>query len=124
MLPQRRQTYWQHFLQSDAAKGARRALDAKKNDWVKQANRVYDVRARVFAFVGKRRGKIQLLRQKDEIFVVPAIFVFSKASGRPKPGGGYGENYEIRQYRPGDNLNQIHWKLSAKVGDLMLREPM
>ena len=45
-------------------------------------------------------------------------------SWRPKPGGGYAENHEIRQYRPGDNLNQIHWKLSAKVGDLMLREPM
>lgn len=43
---------------------------------------------------------------------------------RPKPGGGYGENHEIRQYHPGDNLNQIHWKLSAKVGGLMLREPM
>ena len=42
----------------------------------------------------------------------------------PKPGGGYAENHEIRQYHPGDNLNQIHWKLSAKAGKLMLREPM
>lgn len=42
----------------------------------------------------------------------------------PKAGGGYAENHEIRQYRPGDNLNQIHWKLSAKAGELMLREPM
>ena len=45
-------------------------------------------------------------------------------SWRPKPGGGYAENHEIRQYHPGDSLNQIHWKLSAKVGGLMLREPM
>lgn len=43
---------------------------------------------------------------------------------RRKPGGGYAENYEIRQYQPGDHLNQIHWKLSAKMGELMLREPM
>lgn len=42
----------------------------------------------------------------------------------PKPGGGYAENHEHRLYRPGDNLNQLHWKLSAKVGDLILREPM
>ena len=42
----------------------------------------------------------------------------------PKHGGGYAENHEIRQYHPGDNLNQIHWKLSAKAGNLMLREPM
>lgn len=43
---------------------------------------------------------------------------------RPKPGGGFAENHEVRLYRPGDNLNQIHWKLSAKTGNLMLREPM
>ena len=43
---------------------------------------------------------------------------------RPKQGGGFAENYEIRQYNPGDNLNKIHWKLSAKVDELMLREPM
>lgn len=43
---------------------------------------------------------------------------------RPKPGGGYAENHEIRQYHPGDSINQIHWKLSAKAGALMLREPM
>lgn len=43
---------------------------------------------------------------------------------RPKPGGGYSEQHELREYQPGDNLNQIHWKLSAKTGDLIIREPM
>lgn len=43
---------------------------------------------------------------------------------RPKPGGGFGENHELRLYRPGDNLNQIHWKMSAKTGKLTIREPM
>ena len=43
---------------------------------------------------------------------------------RPKFGGGYAENHELRPYRPGDNLNQIHWKLTAKTGKWMLREPM
>lgn len=42
----------------------------------------------------------------------------------PKAGGGFSENHEHRLYRPGDSLNQLHWKLSAKVGDLILREPM
>ncbi len=45
-------------------------------------------------------------------------------SWRPKFGGGYGENHELRLYRPGDSLNQVHWKLSAKTGKLILREPM
>ncbi len=43
---------------------------------------------------------------------------------RPKPGGGNSENHEMRLYRPGDNLQQIHWKLSAKTGTLIIREPM
>lgn len=43
---------------------------------------------------------------------------------RPKRGGGFAENHELRLYRPGDNIQQIHWKLSAKTGQLILREPM
>lgn len=43
---------------------------------------------------------------------------------RPKPGGGFAENHELRLYRPGDSIQQIHWKLSAKTGQLILREPM
>ena len=43
---------------------------------------------------------------------------------RPKPGGGFSENHELRLYRPGDNLHQVHWKLSAKTGKLIVREPM
>jgi len=43
---------------------------------------------------------------------------------KPKPGGGFSENHELRLYRPGDNLHQVHWKLSAKTGKLILREPM
>ena len=42
---------------------------------------------------------------------------------KPKPGG-FAENHELRDYRPGDSVRQIHWKLSAKTGDLILREPM
>lgn len=43
---------------------------------------------------------------------------------RPKPGGGFSENHELRLYRPGDNLNQVHWKLTAKTGKLIIREAM
>lgn len=43
---------------------------------------------------------------------------------RPKFGGGFAENHELRLYRPGDHLNQVHWKLTAKTGKLILREPM
>lgn len=43
---------------------------------------------------------------------------------RPKPGGGFSEHHELRLYRPGDNLRQVHWKLSAKTGKLIFREAM
>lgn len=45
-------------------------------------------------------------------------------SWRPRRGGGYSENHELRLYRPGDSLQHIHWKLSAKTGKLILREAM
>lgn len=45
-------------------------------------------------------------------------------SWRPKPGGGFAENHELRLYRPGDKLNQVHWKLTAKTGKIMIREAM
>lgn len=43
---------------------------------------------------------------------------------KPKPGGGFAENHEMRLYRPGDGLNQVHWKLTAKTGKLIVREAM
>ncbi len=49
---------------------------------------------------------------------------FLLQSWRPKPGGGYGENHEMRLYQPGDSLNQVHWKLTAKTGKLMVRQVM
>lgn len=59
-----------------------------------------------------------------EMPVPPDLNRFLARSWRPKFGGGYAENHELRLYRPGDNLNQVHWKLSAKTGKLILREPM
>lgn len=43
---------------------------------------------------------------------------------RPKPGGGFSEVHDLRLYRPGDDLRNIHWKLAAKTGKLVYREPM
>lgn len=43
---------------------------------------------------------------------------------RPKRGGGFAEEHDLRHYVPGDDLRQIHWKLSAKTGKVVVREPM
>ena len=41
---------------------------------------------------------------------------------RPRPGGGPGEDYDLRDYRPGDPMKSVHWKLSSKREDLVVRE--
>lgn len=39
-----------------------------------------------------------------------------------RPGEDPGETYDIRSYRPGDNIRQIHWKLTGKLDEVMIRE--
>ena len=41
---------------------------------------------------------------------------------RPRPGGGPGEDYDLRDYRPGDPMKTVHWKLSTKREELVVRE--
>ena len=43
---------------------------------------------------------------------------------KPKYGGGYAEEHDLRGYRPGDSSNSIHWKLSSKTGSLIVREAL
>ena len=41
---------------------------------------------------------------------------------KPKPGGGFSEAHELRDYRPGDSMREIHWKLSVKTDRTIVRE--
>ncbi len=43
---------------------------------------------------------------------------------KPKYGGGFAEDHDLRQYRPGDTANSIHWKLSSKLDEPIVREPL
>ncbi|MDY4487487.1 MAG: DUF58 domain-containing protein [Candidatus Limivicinus sp.] len=43
---------------------------------------------------------------------------------KPKYGGGYSEEHELREYRPGDTVNSIHWKLSSKTDEIIVREAL
>ena len=54
----------------------------------------------------------------------PDMSRYVAGAWKPKPGGGFAENHELRLYRPGDNLRQVHWKLSAKTGKMIVREPI
>lgn len=93
---------------------------------------VQPYRAKVYDFLGLFRIPIRdtspriirIMPQPAEMPLPPALTRYLSRAWRPKYGSGYAENHEIRPYRPGDNLNLVHWKLSAKVDDLLLREPM
>ena len=41
--------------------------------------------------------------------------------GAPRAGSG-GELFGVREYRPGDSLRRIHWRSSARHGELVVRE--
>ena len=87
--------------------------------------KIYDYLGLFALPVKSPREKTILIRPKPWKMLLgsrPADYV--PRAWKPKFGGGYGENHELRLYRPGDSLNQIHWKLSAKTGNLILREPM
>ena len=43
---------------------------------------------------------------------------------KPKYGGGFAEDHDLRQYRPGDTANSIHWKLSSKLDEPIVREAL
>lgn len=43
---------------------------------------------------------------------------------KPKYGGGYSEDHDLREYQPGDTVNSIHWKLSSKTDKVIVREPL
>ena len=54
---------------------------------------------------------------------LPELDQDSAITLKPKPGGGYSEEHELRPYRQGDPLNAIHWKLTSKLDDPIVREP-
>lgn len=73
-------------------------------------------------------------KQKETIIVFPAIAqvnpailllchsaVDSGARMRPRKGGS-DEFFGVKEYREGENPRLIHWRLSARAGDLVVKE--
>jgi uncharacterized protein (DUF58 family) len=67
----------------------------------------------------------------DPVLVYPAVRALAPGEipavldpgWRERPRRGHGAGlYNLRPYRPGDDPRLIHWKTSAKTGDLVLKE--
>lgn len=66
---------------------------------------------------------INVMPRIEKPRVLPTVNNTQVLGYRPKPGGGFSDNYELRPYREGDSLKNIHWKISSKYDDLIVREP-
>ena len=87
--------------------------------------RVYDYLGLFYLRIRRRSGSNMVVRPASvAVPEPPRLEQYAANAWKPKPGGGFSEHHELRQYRPGDNLNQIHWKLSAKTGKYIIREAM
>ena len=59
---------------------------------------------------------------EKEIVPNPNLGLMQYKTYHPKAGGGFSEIHDMRQYRPGDSMRDVHWKLSSKLDDLIVRE--
>lgn len=79
----------------------------------------------LFVFPVRRKSAGRLLVRPKEVAMedLPEAVVSPPLRWKPSIQR-LGENHELRPYRPGDSLNTVHWKLSAKTGALTVRETM
>lgn len=96
--------------------------------------RVYDWFG-IFYWNKKVTGKKQK-QEKKKVIVLPQIHEVSVMLGASvvnffgdseyydefRPGYDPSETFDVREFRDGDKLQSVHWKLSAKSDELMVRE--
>ncbi|HCT93174.1 MAG TPA: hypothetical protein DF613_17580 [Lachnospiraceae bacterium] len=90
--------------------------------------RIYDLTG--LAWISKRVNRSASVRVLPDIQPVgvrltePVRSFFGDAEvyDEDRAGQDTDEVFQIRSFRPGDKLQSIHWKLSAKTDDLMVRE--
>ena len=84
--------------------------------------RVYDYLGLFSLPVRKKENQLLLVfPQPRPIENLPELREETAVCWKPSTGA-FGENHELRPYRPGDSLNTVHWKLTAKTGTLTVRE--
>ena len=75
----------------------------------------------------KSGGKIQVLPQLHDVMVrltaaTQNFYGESDVYEEHSPGYDNSELFQVREYRAGDRLQNIHWKLTAKQEELMVKE--
>ena len=89
--------------------------------------KIYDP-MRLFRFkTGKNiRTEVAVMPEIHEITgtvtTIDRINEESNVFSENKPGDDPSEIFDLREYNPGDKLNRIHWKLSSKKDDFIVKE--
>mgnify|MGYP000630122331 CR=1 FL=1 len=110
----------------------------KKSIWSKFTKAINEyelVKVRIYDLTGlfyvhkkiKRFADIQVLPELDAVAVqvserVRRYFGEAESYDDFQPGTDVSQIFDVREYRPGDRLQRIHWKLSAKSDGLLVRE--
>ena len=78
----------------------------------------------LFSIPIRRSGPVAftVLPNAEPPVPVPELIEPSPRITKPKPLG-FSEEHELRPYREGDAINLIHWKLSEKYDETIVREP-
>lgn len=85
--------------------------------------KVYDMLGIFFLPIRiKKRSFVRVLPKQQKPKIIPDSSNFTVTGYKPKPVGN-SEIYELREYRHGDSLRNVHWKLSSKSDGLIVKEP-
>lgn len=68
--------------------------------------------------------QMAILPPERRLDPMPRLDQFLQQQMKAKPGGGVSEQHDHRSYRPGDPVKDIHWKLSLKTDELIIREAL
>ena len=72
----------------------------------------------------KAAARITMLPELFSCEVSPSpVSAVSDESAAARKGDDRTEVFQLREYQSGDDIRQIHWKLSSKLDNLILREP-
>lgn len=92
-------------------------------DIVCKNGKVYDMLGIFFIPIRiKKHSFVRVLPKQQKPKIIPDSSNFTVTGYKPKPVGN-SEIYELREYRHGDSLRNVHWKLSSKSDELIVKEP-
>ena len=87
-----------------------------------------EVRGRTFLMFGKRSAFCnftilpELFATRIEYDLRESDIYDCETYSPYRKGQDYSEIYQIREYVPGDNIKHVHWKLSGRTDELMVKE--